>query len=83
MIERRFSDEPETFSSELPLCKELTITSFSPLSPVESCSMDTLRNSVKSMVDLGYVGYKKGTQLHLVDSNRVMEVVEQITDFKW
>ena len=44
--------------------------------------MDTLRNAVKSMVDLGYVGYNKGTQLHLVDSNKIMEVVERITDFK-
>ena len=45
--------------------------------------MDTLRNAVKSMVDLGHVSYRKGTQLlHLVDSNRIMEVVERITDFK-
>lgn len=44
--------------------------------------MDTLRNAVKSMVDLGYISYKKGMQLHVVDSNRIMEVVERITDFK-
>ena len=49
---------------------------------VESCSMDTLRNAVKSMVDLGMVGYKGGTRLHLTDSNRLMEVVQKVTDFK-
>lgn len=43
--------------------------------------MDTLRNAVKSMVDLGYVDYK-GSLLHGVDSNRLMELVERITDFK-
>ena len=44
--------------------------------------MDTLRNAVKSMVDLGYVGYRKDSQLFVVDSNRLMELVERITDFK-
>ena len=44
--------------------------------------MDTLRNAVKSMVDLGYVSYRRGTELHLLDSNRLLELVERITDFK-
>lgn len=44
--------------------------------------MDTLRNAVKSMLDLGYLACKNGTQLHLADSNRIMEMVERLTDFK-
>ena len=44
--------------------------------------MDTLRNAVKSMLDLGYIGYKNGSQIYLLDSNRLLEVVEKITDFK-
>lgn len=44
--------------------------------------MDTLRNAVKGMIDLGYVSYKKDSQLHVVDSTRLLEVVERITDFK-
>ena len=44
--------------------------------------MDTLRNAVKSMTDLGYVDFKKGTLLQVVDSNKLMELVEKITDFK-
>ena len=53
-----------------------------PSLPVESCSMDTLRNAVKSMANLNYIAYKKGSQLHLVDSNKMMELVERLTDFK-
>lgn len=44
--------------------------------------MDTLRNAVKSMVDTGYVECKEGSLLDVVDSNRLMELLERMTDFK-
>ncbi len=44
--------------------------------------MDTLRNAVKSVVDLGLTSYKKGSHLYVADSNRLMEVVQKMTDFK-
>lgn len=44
--------------------------------------MDTLRNAVKSMVDLGLIGYKKALHLYVADANRLMEVVQKMTDFK-
>ena len=44
--------------------------------------MDTLRNAVKSAVDLGLITYKKGSQLQVVDPNRLMGILQKLTDFK-
>ncbi len=44
--------------------------------------MDTLRNAVKSLVDLGYLSHRQHTQLCVVDVGKMMALVERMTDFK-
>ena len=44
--------------------------------------MDSLRNALKCMMDLGYVGYKEGSLLYVTDFDKLTETVERITVFK-
>lgn len=44
--------------------------------------MDSLRNAVKSYVDLDLVSYRNGTVLHVSDANRLLQVAEDILNFK-
>ena len=54
----------------------------SPPLPVESCSMDTLRNAVKVFTDMEVVSYRNGSVLHIQDSSRLIEIAENIAQFK-
>ena len=49
---------------------------------VESCSMDSLRNAVKTYVDLDVVGYRHGTVLHVTDERQLLRIAEDIVNFK-
>ena len=49
---------------------------------VESCSMDTLRNAVKSLVDMSVICYRNTTQISVYDADQLMEIAESIIDFK-
>ena len=44
--------------------------------------MDSLRNAVKSFIDMDLVGYKKGTILQVSDAKQLLHVAEDIMDFK-
>ena len=45
--------------------------------------MDMLKNAMKVLNDLGYISYKKGTNLHVADPNTLMEeVVDRIATFR-
>ena len=44
--------------------------------------MDSLRNAVKSFVDLDLVGYRSGTALHVTDERQLLRVAEDIMNFK-
>ncbi len=64
--------------------KKVLVISLPPLSlfTVESCSMDTLRNATKAMIDMGCITYRKGSFIHVADSAKLMDVVEGIMKFK-
>ena len=51
-------------------------------SPVESCSMDSLRNAVKSFVYMDLVSYENGTVLHVSKTNQMLQLTEDIVEFK-
>ena len=44
--------------------------------------MDSLRNAVKSFVDMDLVSYKSGTILHVSDTKQLLQVAEDIVNFK-
>ena len=44
--------------------------------------MDSLRNAVKSFIDMDLVGYKKGTILQVSDTKQMLHVAEDIMDFQ-
>lgn len=50
---------------------------------VESCSMDTLRNSVKSLTDMKLVTYSNGSQTFRVeDMDKLIDLAESLVKFK-
>lgn len=56
---------------------------FSPFfPPVESCSMDSLRNAVKSFVDMDLVCYRNGTVLHVSNAKQLLHIAEDMVEFK-
>ena len=44
--------------------------------------MDSLRNAVKSFVDMDLVSYKSGTTLHVSNAKQLLCVAEDIVEFK-
>ena len=44
--------------------------------------MDSLRNAVKSFVDMDLVSYKSGSILHVSDAKQLLQVAEDIVNFK-
>ena len=56
--------------------------SLPPFSLVESCSMDLLRNAVKSFVDMDLVAYRNGTILHVSKAKQLLHVAEDIVEFR-
>lgn len=44
--------------------------------------MDSLRNAVKSFVDMDLVGYRNGTILNVSDANQLLQIAENIVEFR-
>ena len=51
-------------------------------SVVESCSMDTLKNAVKVLLDMEILTLRDYTDLTVRDPSRLLQVAESITRFK-
>ena len=44
--------------------------------------MDSLRNAVKSFIDMDLVGYRNGTILHVSNTKQLLHVAEDMVEFK-
>ena len=44
--------------------------------------MDTLRNAVKVFTDMEVVSYRNGSVVHIQDSSRLIEIADNIAQFK-
>ena len=53
-----------------------------PLYTVESCSIDTLRNAVKTFADMEVLTRSSGNVLQVTDADKLLEIAESISDFK-
>ena len=52
------------------------------LGTVESCSIDTLRNAVKTFADMEILTHSNGNVLQVTDADKLLEIAESISDFK-
>ena len=52
------------------------------LCAVESCSMDTLRNAVKTFTDMELLTYNSSSILRVANADKLLEIAESVADFK-